>query len=567
MKKQLDAVKQQPDPDTDLGEMQKTFKKEEKRLALTIMKQEKVLFVSIHILLNLAEDLQIEKKMKNRKIVNLLLNLVERNNPDLIYICLNFLKKLSVFGTNKNDMVEGNIVKKLNRFIPCQNNLLTTISLRLLFNISFDQEIRQSISAVGMIPKLVELLKVAPYRSILLRILYHLSSEDKIKNTFAYTSCIPLVYQLIIHFPEQIVGKELISLAINLTTESKCAEIMSQNDQLEELIKRAFQNYDILLFRVVRNLSQFGPITNADIYEKYFEQFIQLAKESNENLQIEIIGTLVYINTNKWDQVITETNFLEFLHQLLSNGAEDDMVLEGIMLIGTLARNEKCCEAISRSYLLGLLHDLLGAKQEDDEMVQQILFTYYRLLMYQVTREIMLEQTQIVNVILELFNDKNPVIRGLVEKTLDLVQLHDDMWKQEIKTKKFQMHNEVYLELMENCENGVGINEAGEMDEELMDYYYGQDMDLAEDEQEMMQGAEGMYANEDQWLDNDDLNERLWDGQPQLDAETLTQIAQMHGITPEQLENMTEEELAQLEQVAQMELNQMAQEEAAMEQY
>jgi len=63
-----------------------------------------------------------------------------------------------------------------------------------------------------MIPKLVELLKVAQYRSILLRILYHLSSEDKIKNTFAYTSCIPLVYQLIIHFPDQVIGKELISL-------------------------------------------------------------------------------------------------------------------------------------------------------------------------------------------------------------------------------------------------------------------------------------------------------------------------------------------------------------------
>jgi Kinesin-associated protein (KAP) len=102
-----------------------------------------------------------------------------------------------------------------------------------------------------MIPKLVELLKVAQYRSILLRILYHLSSEDKIKNTFAYTSCIPLVYQLIIHFPDQVIGKELISLAINLTTDPKCAEIISSNDQLEAMIDRAFKTYDILLFRVV----------------------------------------------------------------------------------------------------------------------------------------------------------------------------------------------------------------------------------------------------------------------------------------------------------------------------
>lgn len=67
-----------------------------------VCKQEKVLFVAIHLLLNLAEDLQIEKKMKNRNVVKHLCDLMDRNNPDLIYICLNFLKKLSVFGVNKN---------------------------------------------------------------------------------------------------------------------------------------------------------------------------------------------------------------------------------------------------------------------------------------------------------------------------------------------------------------------------------------------------------------------------------------------------------------------------------
>ena len=42
--------------------------------------------------------------------------------------------------------------------------------------------------------------------------------EDKAKATFAFTDCIPLVYQLIIHCPEPIVGKELIALAVNLTS-------------------------------------------------------------------------------------------------------------------------------------------------------------------------------------------------------------------------------------------------------------------------------------------------------------------------------------------------------------
>ena len=41
------------------------LRKDEKKLAQMIKKQEKVLFVSFHLLLNLAEDLQIERKMKN----------------------------------------------------------------------------------------------------------------------------------------------------------------------------------------------------------------------------------------------------------------------------------------------------------------------------------------------------------------------------------------------------------------------------------------------------------------------------------------------------------------------
>jgi len=441
-------TQQTPSADTDLKELQNNFRKEEKRLSVTIKKQEKVLFVTFHILLNLAEDLKIERKMKKRRIVPLLVSMLERNNPDLLYIVLSFLKKLSVFGSNKDDMLELDIMKKLNRFIPCQNALLTQTALRLLFNLSFDNEIRERVNAIGMIPKLVELLKVAQYRSILLRILYHLSSDDKIKATFAYTSCIPLVYQLVIHFPDAIIGKELIALAINLTTNKTNAALISQDDQLEALIERAFKCNDVLLFRVVRNIAQFGPVTNIDIYEKYMDKIIELTKQCGDNtdLQIELIGTLVYINIEKWDTVLSQGDFLDFIHNnLVSDYSEDDLVLETIMLIGTMCRSEKCAEAIAGSYIIGMLHELLGAKQEDDEMVQQILYTYHRLLYYRVTREIMLEQTQIVNVILELLNDKNPNIRKLVNSTLDLVQLHDEIWKQEIKTKKFEMHNEVYL--------------------------------------------------------------------------------------------------------------------------
>ena len=127
-------------------EMAQIVRKEERQLAVMIKRQEKVLFVAFHLLLNLAEDLQIERKMRNRGVIKLLVTMLDRNNPDLLFIVLNFLKKLSIFGDNKNEMKENGIVEKINRFIPCNNQLLLQIALRLLFNLSFDEEIRMQMA-------------------------------------------------------------------------------------------------------------------------------------------------------------------------------------------------------------------------------------------------------------------------------------------------------------------------------------------------------------------------------------------------------------------------------------
>ena len=62
---------------------------------------------------------------------------------------------------------------------------------------------------------------------------------------------------------------------------------------------------------------------------------------------------------------------IEYLYQNLQTGfAEDDIMLESVMLVGTICRNENCATLIANSFLIKLLQDLLGAKQEDDEMVQ-----------------------------------------------------------------------------------------------------------------------------------------------------------------------------------------------------
>jgi hypothetical protein len=58
-------------------------------------------YIALTILLNLAEDFNIEKKMRKRNIVSYLLRLLERNDFHLLIIVLLFLRKLSIFSENK----------------------------------------------------------------------------------------------------------------------------------------------------------------------------------------------------------------------------------------------------------------------------------------------------------------------------------------------------------------------------------------------------------------------------------------------------------------------------------
>ena len=63
-----------------------------------------------------------------------------------------------------------------------------------------------------------------------------------------------------------------------------------------------------------------------------------------------------------------------------------------------------------------------------------------------------------VIIVLELLSDKNSNIKSLVNAILDYVQLHDEMWKNEIKIRRFQMHNSVYLEILDEYDKQYPID-------------------------------------------------------------------------------------------------------------
>lgn len=235
------------------------LKQEEAKTAKLQRKQDKLLFVCMHVLLNLAEDEKVEKKMAKRGLVHDVVQvLVGRtsNDTELLTLTAMFLKKLSVTRENKDALVEANVVEHLVKFLTCSNVSLKKIVLSTLFNLSFDPSIREQMVNHSMIPKLVDLLAEKQFRAVALRLLYHLSMDDRCKSMFTYTDVIPYVMKMVLDFPSNHIAKELGALAINLSLNDRNCAMMCQGNNFKLLAERAIRRQDPLMMKVVRNISE-----------------------------------------------------------------------------------------------------------------------------------------------------------------------------------------------------------------------------------------------------------------------------------------------------------------------
>lgn len=129
-----------------------------KRYRTLIKKQEQLLRVAFFLLLNIAEDENVEEKMTKKYIVELLAKSLEREHEDLLVLVLTFLKKLSIMQVNKDDMVEYGVIDQLPRMLQSNNVDVVHLTLKLLFNLSFDDDLRRKMIKLGLLPKLVTLL-------------------------------------------------------------------------------------------------------------------------------------------------------------------------------------------------------------------------------------------------------------------------------------------------------------------------------------------------------------------------------------------------------------------------
>jgi hypothetical protein len=131
--------------------------------------------------LNLAEDLNNEIKMKKKNIIPSLVKCFDRKNPDLLFLCISFLKKLSIFQENTSEMMSTeNFLPKLAELVVHERDTVRGGALGLLFNLSFDPKTREEmLKTPNLVPNTVETLKSFEHLEATVKLLYQLSMNEK----------------------------------------------------------------------------------------------------------------------------------------------------------------------------------------------------------------------------------------------------------------------------------------------------------------------------------------------------------------------------------------------------
>ncbi|CAJ1059475.1 LOW QUALITY PROTEIN: kinesin-associated protein 3-like [Xyrichtys novacula] len=437
-------------------ELQKKKKKEHeksfRKYQSLLIKQEQLLKVALRLLLNLAEDISIELKMRNKNVVHMLVKILDREDRELLLVVVTFLKKLSIFLENKNDMAEMSAVEKIAQLVPCEHEELLNTALRLLFNLSFDRALRGQMVQAGLIPRLSSLLADEAQRHFSMCILYHISMDDRFKSMFADTDCIPQLMRMVFDCGEKL-NMELIALCINLALDKSNAQLVCEGNGLKMLMKRAVKKKDVLVMKMIRNLSQHSGPTKTLFLDHVGDLAARIGEEEAEEFVIECLGTLgnLTIPDLDWALVLKEYNLLPYLMDRLKPGtAEDDLILEVVIMIGTVSMDDSCAAMLAKSGIIPALIELLNAQQEDDEFVCQIAYVFYQMVFHKATRDVIIKDTQAPAYLIDLMHDNNGEIRKVCNNTLDIIAEYDEEWGKKIQTEKFRWYNGQWLEMVEN---------------------------------------------------------------------------------------------------------------------
>ncbi len=82
-----------------------------------------------------------------------LVKMLDCTNIELLILSTAFLKKLSIYQENKDQMAACDVVPRLVTLMATDNDVLLMAVLRLLHNLSFDRSLKDEMVKQGLLPK------------------------------------------------------------------------------------------------------------------------------------------------------------------------------------------------------------------------------------------------------------------------------------------------------------------------------------------------------------------------------------------------------------------------------
>ena len=381
------------DDDIDAFEARRVVKSEKKRDAL--------LYVAFYLLLNVAEDVAVERKMKKRDVVRYLMECVgTRGDVDLLVLCVTFLRKLSVRRENVEEMLRGgvldgersdyevgtsgetnkneqneqpfrdDVVARVARFLADGvPDVLVSATLRLLLNVSFHERARDAMHERALLPRLCVLARNATHQNVALALLYHASVDARRRRFFAVArpvSGTDLVIDLLLRVSETDdsvahSAPTVAAIAVNLSADARCAEALAGYENgkpfLAFLAGRA-RSKDALGLKIARNVFRRAgdknecpsvvrvvkaAIRDAPLFQSLIDGFL-LEDPPGTDVAIEMLGLLTDAHRPATDEALDASVacenagvFERVAAYLTPHETEDDAALEAVLFCSAFA--------------------------------------------------------------------------------------------------------------------------------------------------------------------------------------------------------------------------------------
>jgi hypothetical protein len=141
--------------------------------------------------------------------------------------------------------------------------------------------------------------------------------------------------------------------------------------------------------------------------------------------------------------------------------AEDDVLLQMVMLVGTVCSDPVAGTVMGNARLVRMLFDILQDKSDDVDLVLQCIYTLYKMAMLREPRQQICKHDQLTLSVLDLVVDPNPSIRDFSNMVLDIIMEEDEDWRAKIREKRFEACNREWLDFI----HGGGVPPGGQFDQ------------------------------------------------------------------------------------------------------